>query len=689
MLLRAAAHQPFLPSLARDDADRGEPQPIFPSEMRPGLHGMGRRPKGGGCVTPMCDTNGVMRKIALFGISAFLLGIALFFSPAAAQTPPLLPPAPSADEDPVAVTTAWSVDAVHPTGNAVLAVVLDIRKSYHVMADKGQLSEIQDFKPFPTRVWVSEATEGVLSEPPIYPRAQSFKVDFVDAPIMSFEGRAVIYLPIRLGLNTSGGAVFVKVGVEYQACAPDYCLMPQRVVHTAELPLVPRDEKISAVNRELFSEYESQATAGPQRFISFRLFGFGFALDPESPLTAVMILLLAAFGGFLLNFTPCVLPLIPIKLISLSNAAAADRRRCLNLGLFTFTGVLAFWVALGGIVSMVSGFTSTHQLFQYPAFTIGVGLIIAVMAIGMFGVYSVRLPGVIYALNPRQETLAGALGVGVLTAVLSTPCTAPFMGTAAAWAATQEPAVTIATFSAIGAGMGLPSLLAAFPRLIRRLPKTGPGSELLKQAMAILMLAAAAYFIGIGLGTLLSDPAGTAGRLYWWPVMILCAAAGAWTGLRAVRLSSGKRAKAIWAALGAAIVALCLYGAVRLTDTGPIAWAAFTPERLDRAFKEHKTVVMIFTAEWCLNCKALEQSVWGNPELVKLVSGPSVVPIKVDLTGSNPEGRKMLQEAGSLTIPLLLVYKPDGQPVLRSDFYTTDQVVEAIRTSLAASPPKP
>jgi thiol:disulfide interchange protein len=620
-----------------------------------------------------------MRTIALFGISAFLLGIALFFFPASAQTPPLLSAAPSDEEDPVAVATAWSVDAVHPTGNAVLAVVLDIRNGYHVMADKGQLSDVQDFKPFPTRVWVSEATEGVLSEPSFY----------VDAPIMSFEGRTVIYLPIRLSLNTSGGAVFVKVGVEYQACAPTYCLMPQRVVHTTELPLVPRNELISAVNRELFYEYEPQATAGPQRPIPFRLFGFGFALDPGSPLTAATILLLAALGGFLLNFTPCVLPLIPIKLISLSNAAAADRRRCLNLGLFTFAGVLAFWVALGGIVAMVSGFTSTHHLFQYPAFTIGVGLVIAVMAIGMFGVYSVRLPGVIYALNPRQETLAGALGIGILTAVLSTPCTAPFMGTAAAWAATQKPAVTIATFSAIGAGMGLPSLLAAFPRLVRRFPKTGPGSELLKQAMAILMLAAAAYFIGIGLGTLLSEPGAAAGRLYWWPVMILCAAAGAWTGIRAARLSSGKRAKAVWAALGAAIVALCLYGAVRLTDTGPIAWAAFTPERLDRAFREHKTVVMIFTAEWCLNCKALEQSVWENPELVKLVSQPAVAPIKVDLTGSNPEGRKMLQEAGSLTIPLLVVHKPDGEPLLRSDFYTANQVMEAIRESLAASPPKP
>jgi thiol:disulfide interchange protein DsbD len=126
-----------------------------------------------------------------------------------------------------------------------------------------------------------------------------------------------------------------------------------------------------------------------------------------------------------------------------------------------------------------------------------------------------------------------------------------------------------------------------------------------------------------------------------------------------------------------------------LTDTGPIAWAAYTPDRLERAFKEHKTVAMIFTAEWCLNCKALEQGVWGNPELVRLVSEPSVLPVKVDLTGSNPEGRKRLQAAGSLTIPLLLVYTPDGRPIFRSDFYTADQVMRAIRASLAASPSKP
>ncbi len=628
-----------------------------------------------------------MRMKTLRACLGCLLAIFLWTAVGTGQSSPLLSPAPAEDEDPVSVATAWSADAAQPAENAVLAVVLDIRPGYHVMADKDQQSEVRDFKPFPTRVWVSEATEGVLSEPPLYPPARPFRVDFVDTPIMSFEGRAVIYLPVRLSRGSSDGSVSVKVGVEYQACAPTYCLMPERVAHTAEWPAAAPDGKAAPVNREWFREYESRAKEGSQRFIQFRLFGFGFALDPESPLSAAMILLLATFGGFLLNFTPCVLPLVPIKLISLSNAAAADRRRCLSLGLFTFAGVLTFWVVLGGIVSMVSGFTSTNQLFQYPAFTIGVGLIIAVMAVGMFGVYSVRLPGRIYALNPRQETLAGSLCVGMLTAVLSTPCTAPFMGTAAAWAATQEPAITIVTFAAIGAGMGLPSMLAAFPRLVRRLPRAGPGSELLKQAMAILMLATAAYFIGIGVGTWRSDPAAPPSRWHWWPVMLLAAAAGAWTGLRAITLSSGKRAKVIWVALGATMVTLCLYGAVRLTDMGPIAWASYTPQRLDSAFKEHKTVVMIFTAEWCLNCKALEQSVWGDPELVKLMSEPSLLPVKVDLTGSNPEGRKMLREAGSLTIPLLVVYAADGQLMFKSDFYTSDQVIEAIRAAEAASRP--
>jgi thiol:disulfide interchange protein DsbD len=236
----------------------------------------------------------------------------------------------------------------------------------------------------------------------------------------------------------------------------------------------------------------------------------------------------AALGGMLLNFTPCVLPLIPIKIISLSHVAQ-NRRQCFLLGLAMFLGVLVFWLILGMLIALVSGFSATNQLFQYPAFTIIVGIIIGVMASGMFGFFAMRLPNFIYMINPEQDTLHGSFGLGILAAILSTPCTAPFMGAAAAWAATQPASTTLATFAAIGIGMALPYLvLSASPALVEKMPKAGPASVLIKEVMGLFMLAAAAYFIGVGLTTIFSAPPNPPSRLYWWPVMLFSLAAGGW-----------------------------------------------------------------------------------------------------------------------------------------------------------------
>ena len=119
---------------------------------------------------------------------------------------------------------------------------------------------------------------------------------------------------------------------------------------------------------------------------------------------------------------------------------------------------MAFWLALAAAVSTISGFNATNKLFQYPAFTISVGVIICIMAVGMCGLFAVRLPQWIYRVNPSQESVRGSFVFGVMTAVLSTPCTAPFMGAAAAWSATQRPLITLSTFAAIGGGMALPYL---------------------------------------------------------------------------------------------------------------------------------------------------------------------------------------------------------------------------------------
>jgi len=330
-----------------------------------------------------------MRRNVIAGWAGCLLAVALCTAAAAGQSALLLSPAPADEPDPVALSTAWSVDRAQPGDSVVLAVVLAIQEGYHVIADAAQIKENRDFKPFPTRVSPTDASGGLVAESPRYPAATPLKADFVDDPVASFEGRTVVYLPVRFDPASPPGTATIQLEVQFQACSASFCLMPRRERIESALAVASTGQEATAVHPELFAGWERPAQPVG---IRFDVFGWGFSLDATSAWGWALLLSVAAVGGFLLNFTPCVLPLVPIKLISLSNAAAADRRRCLSLGLVTFAGVLTFWVALGGIVSMASGFTSTNQLFQYPVFTIGVGIVIAAMAVGMFGVYSVRLP---------------------------------------------------------------------------------------------------------------------------------------------------------------------------------------------------------------------------------------------------------------------------------------------------------
>jgi thiol:disulfide interchange protein DsbD len=617
-------------------------------------------------------------------ILVLLAGLHAAAAPAASPDGPLLLPSDPTDaKPPVTLRLAWSVDQARGGDRPELAVVLEIAEGYHVIADAGQLRPIEDFKPFPTRVRLVQAPPGVIGETPVYPRAKPLRADFAAGEIMSFENVTVVRVPLRIDRQAPLGPATVAVSVEYQACSASACLIPQKTRLETMLPIAAADAAVHAMNPEIFEDRPAASGSDARDGVAFGLFGWSFTLDAGSRGGMLLLYLAAAAGGLLLNFTPCVLPLVPIKIIGLT-AASPGRRRGLVLGAATFGGVAAFWLALGAAVSTVSSFTATNQLFQYPAFTIGVGAVIAAMAAGMFGAFSMRLPGFVYALNPARETLGGSFGIGVLTALLSTPCTAPFMGTAAAWAVTREPAVTLAVFGAIGAGMGAPYLvLAAAPQLVRWLPRSGPAGELLKQVMGLLMLAAAAYFIGIGLSALASDGAGPPSRIYGWPVAGLAAAAAVWAGYRGSRLSRSAAGKALGCAAAAAAAALALLAGVRLTDTGPVAWIPYTPQRLEAAMARGTPVVLTFTAEWCLNCKALEQSVWNDPRLAGVLAAGAAVPVKVDLTGDNAEAKAKLRETGSLTIPLLVVYSADGRPVFRSDFYTADQVLEAIAAAAA------
>ncbi|MFC1516273.1 protein-disulfide reductase DsbD family protein [Thermodesulfobacteriota bacterium] len=578
----------------------------------------------------------------------------------------------------ITVRSVWSVDRAHAGDSAVLAIVVNIPEGLHINANAEQIVPFEDFKPYPTRIKILEAADGMTIALPLYPPARAVKVSYGSGSLMSFEGETIFYLPVKLDEHLKPGASGLKVMVEYQACDATTCFYPEKVFLETALEIAGQNTPVVKSNEALFASYDEFKTTTVSDAVLFDLFGRKFSIDISSWTGFILLLFTAAFGGMLLNFTPCVLPIIPIKIISLSNAAE-NRKRCFALGFAMVLGVLAFWIGLGVMIALVSEFTATNQLFQYPAFTISVGIIIAVMALGMCGLYNVRLPNFIYMINPSQESLHGSFALGILTAVLSTPCTAPFMGAAAAWAATRHPFTTLTTFAAIGTGMALPYLiLSASPGLVKKMPRTGPASVLIKEVMGLFMLGAAAYFIGGGLSALLASPPNPPSKIYWWSVAIFCAAAGGWLAYRTVRITARKGLRALFVALGILIIAGSATAGLRLTDKGPIDWVYYTPERFEEAVRQKKIVVLDFTAEWCLNCKALEAGVLHNRRLVNLFSHEDIIPIKVDITGKNVQGKAKLKAVGKLTIPLLVIYDPNGREVFKSDFYTADQVLQVV-----------
>lgn len=572
----------------------------------------------------------------------------------------------------VQASSHWSASGVKPGQQINLAIVLNIREPYHINAHTAE----GDFIP---------TTVDIVSAPPevristLFPEPEQlmFGEPGAQIPIKVFSGKTIVFITMATSSSMKPGEKPVEIRVNYQACDDKQCLFPTQVTTKTTLNVVPPDGQVAPANEELFAAMKSI-----KQRINLPFFGWDFSVDASS---LSLILLLAAFGGFLLNLTPCVLPLIPLKIMGLSSSAG-NRRRCFMLGLTLSGGVIAFWLALAIAISTISGFGATNQLFQYPAFTISIGLIICAMAIGMCGVFSVNLPSWVYRFNPSHESVTGSFFFGIMTAVLSTPCTAPFMGAAAAWSATQRPLITLSTFAAIGIGMAVPYIvLSAFPGLVSRMPRAGAASELIKQIMGLLMLAAGCYFLGTGAAGLLAKAPDPPSQAYWWFVAAFVAMAGVWLIWRTFQITPRPLNRLIFGLMGGVLIAVSAGLAIRFTQRSPIHWVYYTPERLAKAQQEGKTVVLEFTAAWCLNCHALEQGVLHDKRVVKTLNSPAVAPIKIDLTGNNPLGNEKLLELGRRTIPFLAVYSPKGELIFSSDAYTIDQILKAVERAVSSS----
>ncbi|MGE3867413.1 MAG: protein-disulfide reductase DsbD family protein, partial [Hyphomonadaceae bacterium] len=246
-----------------------------------------------------------------------------------------------------------------------------------------------------------------------------------------------------------------------------------------------------------------------------------------SELGVGLALAFAFLGGLILNVMPCVFPVLSIKALSLARADHAGEAR--RHGLLFLGGVLATFLALaGGLLALKAAGAAVGWGFQLqePLVVGGLALLFFAIALNLIGVYEIGggLQNVGSGLAAGGGD-AGAFFTGALAVLAATPCTAPFMGAALGYAATQPAAVSLAVFAALALGFAAPfTALSLIPALRAWLPKPGPWMGRFKVILACAMFAAAGW-----LGWVLAQQAGAGGGLAVLSACVgLACAGGCW-----------------------------------------------------------------------------------------------------------------------------------------------------------------
>lgn len=410
------------------------------------------------------------------------------------------------------------------------------------------------------------------------------------------------------------------------------------------------------------------------------------------------ILVLAFVGGFLLNFMPCVLPVIGLKVMSFVNQAHGNRLRVFMLNMYYFLGLMTVFLVLAMSADIFKLGWGTQ--FQSTGFNLTLVAIVFVFALSLLGVWEIPLPGFVgsgaAAEASEREGPFGAFLKGALTTVLATPCTGPFMGTALTWAAKQPSPVLYATFLTLGVGMGFPYLaIGAFPSLLKFLPKPGVWMETFKQLMGFVLLGTVVFvftFLDKNYLVAVSGSLVGLGAACWW------------IG-RSPIYADLKRKAFDWSvavAMASVLtwVSFTVLGPTAGPTTAVLPWKSFSRPELERQLSSGQTVLVDFTAEWCMTCKINEATALNTQKTLDLIESQQVVVVKADKTHDDETSEaidQLLSDLGhrSLSIPFLVIFPGSGErPIAFSGPVTQRMVLEAIRRAgpsrpqgLAADPP--
>lgn len=396
-------------------------------------------------------------------------------------------------------------------------------------------------------------------------------------------------------------------------------------------------------------------TSGEQAWQTKGSIGEALVLPaPNQPL--FWLLGAALLGGLILNLMPCVLPVLALKLGSVLQHQEREQGTVRKQFLAASAGIIAsFWVlaAMSTLLRATQGAVGWGIQFQIAGFIGFMVLVTLLFCANLLGLFEIRLPS---NLNTRLATsggngLGGHFLQGSFATLLATPCSAPFLGTAVAFALAAPLGQLWLIFTALGIGMSLPWLLvAALPRLALWLPKPGRWMGRLRILLGLMMLGSSLW-----LASLLGSHLGNM-QVYWlMAAMLLALLIGiVWRyGMRGFTL-----ALSLSALVGAALL---LGGAFTAQGAGSIdrvVWQPLSERAIADALAQNKRVFVDVTADWCVTCKANKYNVLLRDEVQQALSAPDVVALRGDWSKPDDTIAAFLRQRGAAAVPFNQIYGP-------------------------------
>jgi thiol:disulfide interchange protein/DsbC/DsbD-like thiol-disulfide interchange protein len=411
-----------------------------------------------------------------------------------------------------------------------------------------------------------------------------------------------------------------------------------------------------------------------------------------APARGIFTFLLFGFlGGLILNLMPCVLPVISLKIFGFIQQAGQSRQKIFRSGIAFTVGIFAWFMALALLLIALKGAGRdvTWGGFQFTNayFVLALSIIVLVFALNLFGVFEISLPQSftrsLLSTSDRKDLL-GSFFQGIFATVLATPCTAPFLGTALGFAFTQSPAIILAMFIAIAAGMSAPYLLlTAQPAWLRFLPKPGAWMVHVKQFMGFLLLATLLFLIYV-----IGAQRGLEGAI-WASCFLLVISVACWMKGAFVlpTASAAKRSVVLVLMLLLVIGSGTYFIGDRFQSTKMASadvqlrgdWQPFSPERLKTELEQGRTVFVDFTAAWCLTCKFNEANVLERHDVREAFQRYGIVKLKADWTNGDPGITKLLQQFGRPGVPLYVLYPgKNEQPIVFPELLTKGMLLEKL-----------